>query len=147
MQAVDNSKAVAEHLGPPSKYVYRPSRLDPDSMIRQIELAESAMHFGAADAEVRYARFNYERVLKMLPNDVELHHKVWQLLIATRREAEAYASSSTICKRAACDHLKAAHHACVQTSSSLLPSKVLSCLLYTSPSPRDGLLSRMPSSA
>ena len=27
------------------------------------------------------------------------------------------------------------------------PSMVLSCLLYTSPSPRDGLLSRMPSSA
>ena len=25
--------------------------------------------------------------------------------------------------------------------------KVLDCLLYTSPSPRDGLLSRMPSSA
>ena len=27
------------------------------------------------------------------------------------------------------------------------PMTVLSCLLYTSPSPRDGLLSRMPSSA
>ena len=27
------------------------------------------------------------------------------------------------------------------------PSVVSSCLLYTSPSPRDGLLSRMPSSA
>ena len=26
-------------------------------------------------------------------------------------------------------------------------SKTMSCLLYTSPSPRDGLLSRMPSSA
>ena len=26
-------------------------------------------------------------------------------------------------------------------------SKTISCLLYTSPSPRDGLLSRMPSSA
>ena len=26
-------------------------------------------------------------------------------------------------------------------------AKVLTCLLYTSPSPRDGLLSRMPSSA
>ena len=26
-------------------------------------------------------------------------------------------------------------------------SQTLSCLLYTSPSPRDGLLSRMPSSA
>ena len=29
----------------------------------------------------------------------------------------------------------------------LTPSKVNTCLLYTSPSPRDGLLSRMPSSA
>ena len=28
-----------------------------------------------------------------------------------------------------------------------LPRKTRSCLLYTSPSPRDGLLSRMPSSA
>ena len=28
-----------------------------------------------------------------------------------------------------------------------IPQGVLSCLLYTSPSPRDGLLSRMPSSA
>ena len=27
------------------------------------------------------------------------------------------------------------------------PQDVLACLLYTSPSPRDGLLSRMPSSA
>ena len=27
------------------------------------------------------------------------------------------------------------------------PTKEMSCLLYTSPSPRDGLLSRMPSSA
>ena len=29
----------------------------------------------------------------------------------------------------------------------LYPGEVLGCLLYTSPSPRDGLLSRMPSSA
>ena len=28
-----------------------------------------------------------------------------------------------------------------------IPQTALSCLLYTSPSPRDGLLSRMPSSA
>ena len=28
-----------------------------------------------------------------------------------------------------------------------LPSQMTDCLLYTSPSPRDGLLSRMPSSA
>ena len=30
---------------------------------------------------------------------------------------------------------------------SLLAVEMLVCLLYTSPSPRDGLLSRMPSSA
>ena len=29
----------------------------------------------------------------------------------------------------------------------LLSDRALTCLLYTSPSPRDGLLSRMPSSA
>ena len=28
-----------------------------------------------------------------------------------------------------------------------MPQRILACLLYTSPSPRDGLLSRMPSSA
>lgn len=122
---IDNSKAVAEHLGPPSQYHYRSGHLDPDSMIRQIELAESALHFGAQDAESRYARFNYARVLKTRLNDVELHHKVWQLLIATRREAEAYASSSSICERAMCDYLKAAHHACVLTSATLLPSMEL----------------------
>ena len=31
--------------------------------------------------------------------------------------------------------------------SDVLEVSILSCLLYTSPSPRDGLLSRMPSSA
>ena len=33
------------------------------------------------------------------------------------------------------------------TSQEKTTSQLLSCLLYTSPSPRDGLLSRMPSSA
>ena len=32
-------------------------------------------------------------------------------------------------------------------SGKLAKKKTMSCLLYTSPSPRDGLLSRMPSSA
>ena len=31
--------------------------------------------------------------------------------------------------------------------SSTIAEKITNCLLYTSPSPRDGLLSRMPSSA
>ena len=35
----------------------------------------------------------------------------------------------------------------LQYESALLQNETLGCLLYTSPSPRDGLLSRMPSSA
>ena len=34
-----------------------------------------------------------------------------------------------------------------KTQSVLEAQRLISCLLYTSPSPRDGLLSRMPSSA
>ena len=34
-----------------------------------------------------------------------------------------------------------------RAEGSLVPVEALVCLLYTSPSPRDGLLSRMPSSA
>ena len=36
---------------------------------------------------------------------------------------------------------------CDQLKIGLKAYRYLSCLLYTSPSPRDGLLSRMPSSA
>ena len=32
-------------------------------------------------------------------------------------------------------------------STGIILALILTCLLYTSPSPRDGLLSRMPSSA
>eukprot|EP01016_Furgasonia_blochmanni_P017655 TRINITY_DN2036_c0_g1_i11.p1 TRINITY_DN2036_c0_g1~~TRINITY_DN2036_c0_g1_i11.p1 ORF type:complete len:179 (-),score=50.36 TRINITY_DN2036_c0_g1_i11:15-551(-) len=38
-------------------------------------------------------------------------------------------------------------HNILNTPPSYVHSKLKSCLLYTSPSPRDGLLSRMPSSA
>ena len=34
-----------------------------------------------------------------------------------------------------------------RTENHLLRERLCNCLLYTSPSPRDGLLSRMPSSA
>ena len=36
---------------------------------------------------------------------------------------------------------------CKVTKNSLMRKAIDGCLLYTSPSPRDGLLSRMPSSA
>ena len=37
--------------------------------------------------------------------------------------------------------------AMINTVGAMVGAKVTDCLLYTSPSPRDGLLSRMPSSA
>ena len=42
--------------------------------------------------------------------------------------------------------LRQASHAFL-SSLRILGAKEIACLLYTSPSPRDGLLSRMPSSA
>ena len=36
---------------------------------------------------------------------------------------------------------------CVHPSDTVTANDKITCLLYTSPSPRDGLLSRMPSSA
>ena len=36
---------------------------------------------------------------------------------------------------------------CGKTSAAIALASDMGCLLYTSPSPRDGLLSRMPSSA
>ena len=44
-------------------------------------------------------------------------------------------------------HLKAHANKMAARARGLLAAHRKSCLLYTSPSPRDGLLSRMPSSA
>ena len=45
----------------------------------------------------------------------------------------------------ACRVLKAEGLRVILVNSN--PATIMTCLLYTSPSPRDGLLSRMPSSA
>ena len=79
------------------------------------------------------------------------------LLIVGQDQTQAHSSSSTIVRR---QLLTMAHiHRIVRprcrTESSRLRARRVwactrpyqSCLLYTSPSPRDGLLSRMPSSA
>ena len=62
------------------------------------------------------AKYNHARVLQLMPGELPLHYKVWQLLYATRRQAEAEASYRTACQRAACDPGIAAYHACVVTS-------------------------------
>ena len=43
--------------------------------------------------------------------------------------------------------LQASNGVCKVTKNTLMRRAIDGCLLYTSPSPRDGLLSRMPSSA
>ena len=45
------------------------------------------------------------------------------------------------------DNIKNLIERCVETTKITPEDEFNSCLLYTSPSPRDGLLSRMPSSA
>ena len=45
----------------------------------------------------------------------------------------------------ACKALKDEGYKVILINSN--PATIMTCLLYTSPSPRDGLLSRMPSSA
>ena len=121
VMAVVTSRALAEHLGPPSRYEYRNKTLDPDEALRQIELAEAKLKFGSNDAVEALARWNYQRVLNLLPHELVLHHKVWQMLIATRRAAEADQSYRTTCQRVACDPSSAAYHACVRTSATLHP--------------------------
>ena len=46
-----------------------------------------------------------------------------------------------------CDKHQAASHGLYRADVGDLHEDYIRCLLYTSPSPRDGLLSRMPSSA
>ena len=88
----------------------------------------------------------------------ELHNLVTKEFLARIKSGEA----TTQDLKAACDWLKTNDISGVayegnplsklaqvmpQVDPELVQSRLYGCLLYTSPSPRDGLLSRMPSSA
>ena len=64
--------------------------------------------------------------------------ELWRYLVAEAREFHNHTAKETGKKQ------KAANTAAASSKAPATPS---ACLLYTSPSPRDGLLSRMPSSA
>ena len=129
------SNAVAAYLGPPSKYAYRKAvGLSPDDALRSVELAEAALHFGSTQTpdEARYA---HRRALELMPSDLPLHYKVWELLIATRRHAEAEASYRAVCERNACSPHNGPYHACVLTSAALHPRTTRPPLPNPTPSP------------
>ena len=64
------------------------------------------------------------------------------LVLVSRNEAEAKATAARVAEEFGCQALGFAADV-----SSQADMEGMTCLLYTSPSPRDGLLSRMPSSA
>ena len=56
-------------------------------------------------------------------------------------------TAGTLYQKRFCPDMNLVSGAFIQYAVTLVPFFLLACLLYTSPSPRDGLLSRMPSSA
>ena len=67
-------------------------------------------------------------------------------LIAQLRTSQRIAEA-TSAARVATERLEAAEKIATDRDALATQFKALSCLLYTSPSPRDATLSRMPSSA
>ena len=68
------------------------------------------------------------------------------ILIVTRLDIQEAAGSLQLCA-GQISGIEAAVHAVDSLFHQGETEVILFCLLYTSPSPRDGLLSRMPSSA
>ena len=67
--------------------------------------------------------------------------------VVCKRKLKVFEFKLCSCGKDVCMlHKEKTQHDC-SSSKDINLEKITSCLLYTSPSPRDGLLSRMPSSA
>ena len=96
----------------------------------------------AIDLERRYSAPNYEPLPVVLARGQGAH--MWDT--AGRRYVDMMSAYSAASHGHAHPRIVAALEA--QARRLAVPSRAYyNCLLYTSPSPRDGLLSRMPSSA
>ncbi|EOD13779.1 hypothetical protein EMIHUDRAFT_451895 [Emiliania huxleyi CCMP1516] len=113
------STAVADYLGSPWVHLRPAAAVDTEAVLRQIELAESDLKFGRPGAEEALRSRSYEAVLRSMPEDLALHYKVWELLLAMNRRDEAMASSGRACRRSTCSPTKAAYHACLVSSAEL----------------------------
>ena len=105
------------------------------------------------------AFYNHKDYIRVLSNSIQsyLNGKEWDhILFSYHGIPERHIRKTDITKshckidQSCCQTKSSAHkycyrHQCYETTRQV--AEYLDCLLYTSPSPRDGLLSRMPSSA
>ena len=139
-----------------------------------LELARFAIERASSDADDEDARATREAIAALWTSDdaratTTLRDATWrsrataraaeEALVATRARAiegagRAYArmEAATLGRRTATNAATASDDAAragwdVDRAGGIVETRVMGCLLYTSPSPRDATLSRMPSSA
>lgn len=112
---LSTSTALAAHL-PPWMFLKIRRAMDADEAFRLIELAETTAYFSGGAAP---STGNFDTILKQMPGELQLHYRVWRLLLAARRRNEAISSYRAACRRSSCDPGVASYHACVVTSAWL----------------------------
>ena len=139
------SEAIARRVAPSvtGHEQNRLTRKRPESLsawevyLQGLRCYHERQHTDHEDPGLVQARQHFERAVEMEPSHSDAHaylglNSMWELIQHITKNPE-----KTL------DEIMA--HG--RKAESLNPENPLACLLYTSPSPRDGLLSRMPSSA
>ena len=109
---------------------------DADAQALHVRMADEAVHIGPAPANQSYIVI--EKVMQAIrETGAEAVHPGYGFLSENKLFAEALAKEGVA--------FIGPPAGAIEAMGDKITSK--NCLLYTSPSPRDGLLSRMPSSA
>ena len=125
-------------------------RPPPSSTIAEVEEEEEASGFrgvAAAEAASAAARQVQEEKEKKAAAEKAAAEKAAAEKAAAEKAAAERAAAERALKAAMPYPFKLADPAKLQPAIEAAKKAGVACLLYTSPSPRDGLLSRMPSSA
>ena len=152
--------------GPPQLAVNLPSRKDVATTSKQPDLPVDVLLLTVKDCEFLSCynelkdpyKYYYKELGFVYFNNVQSHEEKVKVALLRCNEGSIGPSSSLISVKNAALILQPKAVISVGVCSGLNPdktklgdvvvsAKLTTCLLYTSPSPRDGLLSRMPSSA